>query len=198
MRRNQKWIPIPLFLFALCVSGCGPIPTDPDINSSLTDRVYVNDDWGFQITIPQDSTWSWTAQTFYQNREPNGLPQVSVWIYKRPQDGGQFRPTLTLEPRALSGDDTLEKVVTALEDDFKASNSFRGYNASEKQTVQVSSGEATEWTFRTSARGNVGNRFLATIVVHEREGYLILGSGVSSYFPVDEFRGIISSLTFLK
>ena len=198
MRRNQKWIPISLFLVALSASGCGPIPTDPDINSSLTDRVYVNDDWGFQITIPQDSTWSWDAQANFQARHPNGLPWVRVSIYKRSLDGGQFRPTLTLEPQALSGDDTLENVVTALEDEFKASSALRGYNASDKQAVQVSSGEAMEWTFRTSSRGSVGNRFLVMVVVHNRQWYLMLGSGVSSHFPVDEFRGIISSLAFLE
>ena len=198
MCRDCGSIPVLLLLLAFAAAGCGPIPTDPDADTTLGDRVYANKEWGFQITIPDDSTWSWTAQTFYQDREPNGLPRVTVWIYKRPRDGGEFRPTLTLEPRALLKDDTLEKLVASLEENLKASSDFRGYTAAEKQTMQVASNEAVEWTFRTFARAGLGNRFLVTVVVHGRHGYLIMGDGVSSYFPVDEFRGIISSLRFLK
>ena len=187
----RRWIPVVLFL-----AGCGQIPTDPDTDPTVGGRVYTNTDWGFQIAIPQDTTWSWTAQTFFQDRDSNGLPRVEVRISKRPLENTQFRPTMLLSPRALPRETGLESATASLEEELRSS--FLGYNPGEKDSVLVSSSSGLEWVFRMVSLRGEGDRFLAVVLVHEREGYIFLGSGVSYHFPVEEFRDIIRTLNFLK
>ncbi len=197
MCRKQMWIPVFLCLLAQFAPGCGPIPNDSASDSSSSDgRVYINEEWGFQLTIPDDSTWSWNSRTLFQNRESNGLPRVNVLILKNPLEGRRFRPTLSVDPRGVSAGTLFETFVASLEEDFKAR--FIGYNAEEKRTLQVSSAEAVEWTFRVARIGGFANRFLVAVVMRERQGYVMLGSGISSHFPVEGYRQITSSLKFLR
>ncbi len=200
--RTNDYIRIPALVFLLLPLACGPIPTDPN-DSLITDgddQTYTNEAWGFQISRP-DTTWGLNVQTLQQVREANGLPRVEVRIFRSPKPGEpQFRPTLYLKPSALSRDATLESLVTDLEEELQTV--FSGYTAGEKRTVQVESDTAMEWQFRirSSSPRNflLGNRFLVTAVLHNNQGYLMLGSGVFGAFPLETYRQIASSLVFLQ
>jgi hypothetical protein len=197
MCRNQRWIPVFLTLLAQLTLGCGPIPTDPDSETSSSEgTVYVNEEWGFQLTVPDDSTWSLNAQTLFQDRESNGLPKVNVQISKFPLQGTRFRPTLVVDPRALPRGNTIETFVASLEEELRAR--FIGYGAEEKRTLQIDAAEGVEWVFRTASFRGYGSRFLAAVVVHRQQVYVMLGSGIRVHFPLEEYRGIISSMKFLR
>ena len=174
MSRKTMWIPISLFLLAKFALGCGQIPTDSDSKFSSADgRVYVNEEWGFQLTMPDDSTWSLRSGTDYLNRESNGLPRVNVRISKISLEGRRFQPTLSVNPRLVARGTTLETFVATLEEDLKAS--FIGYNAGEKQLLQLASAGAVEWIFHTAHLGRDGRPNLAAVVVQDRQGYIMLG-----------------------
>lgn len=197
MCRNQQWIPVFLILLAQVTPGCGPIPTDPDIEDSSSEgTVYVNEEWGFQLTIPEDSTWSLNAQTLFHNRASNGLPKVNVQISKFPLQGTRFRPTLVVDPRALPRGNTIERFVTSLEEELRGR--FIGYSAEEKRTLRIDAAEGVEWVFRAASFRGYGSRYLASAVVYRQQVYVMLGSGISVHFPLEEYRGIISSLKFLR
>ena len=115
------------FVSVAAIFGCGPIPEDTANNPTTESdggRVYSNDEWGFRITVPD--VWGWTAQTSFQTREPNGLPRVEVVMNREAIAG--FEAVLTLRPRALSENSTLQTVTAELEEEFKAT--FLGYTAS--------------------------------------------------------------------
>jgi hypothetical protein len=183
-----------LFPVILVLAGCGPIPTEPDTDTTVTGRVYRNTDWGFQIAIPEDTTWSWTAQTFFHDRDSSGRPRVEVRISKRPLENTRFRPTMVLRPRSLSRGTALGSVTASVEEELRGS--FLGYRPGKKDSVVVSSSSGLEWVFQMVSLSNEGDRFLSVVLVRDREGYVFLGSGASYHFPVNEFRDIIRTLTF--
>lgn len=198
---TSHYIRISTLVFLFLFLSCGPIPTDP--NDSLitdgSDKTYTNEAWGFQISRP-DSTWGLNVQTLEQVREANGLAWVEVRMFRSPKLGEPlFQPTLYLKPSALSRDATLESLVTDLEEELQTV--FPGYTAGEKRTMQVRSDTAIEWQFRTRFSSSrsflLGDRFLVTAVLHDSQGYLMLGSGVSGAFPLETYRQIASSLVFL-
>lgn len=181
------------FVSVAAIFGCGPIPEDTANNPTTESdggRVYSNDEWGFRITVPD--VWGWTAQTSFQAREPNGLPRVEV-VMNREAIGG-FEAVLTLRPRALSENSTLQTVTAELEEEFKST--FLGYRAQEKRTFQISGRDGIEWVFRTVFLRRRGDRFFVTVVLDGRKAYLMMGNGTSAAFPVDEYRSIASSLEF--
>lgn len=199
---------LPGMLAAFCVllllaSGCGPVPTDPDDDTGSDERIYRNEQWGFQVTVPA-STWDWSlnVQTHLLWVDVNGLPKVEVRMQKPPADGLDFRPLLFLEPRALTQDTPLDTLVTFLEKEFQ--ERFTGYSMmGDKKTIQVASEKAAEWSFSTHPIQEFGDhflaeRFLATVVVHNRQVYVVLGNGTREDFPLSGFRDILSNLVFLE
>ena len=203
--RSMRW-PLTFVVFGFW-TGCGPIPTDPQVD--LTDtgeaRIYVNDEWGFQITIPSTGEWGFTAQTSFQHRESNGLPSVEVVISKNVDATGTgVRPSLTLRPRALALGTNENVLATMLDEEFRAA--FLGYSPQVKQRRNLpplqAGGDpvlAIEWEFRTRIPVGSFSRFIATVVVDEdRRGYVLIGSGSQQVFPVDEYRQIASTLRFVR
>ena len=198
-----------IFLFAVLWIqlglGCGEIPNAPNSGLTRSERTYVDTDWGFQITPL--SQWGLSAQRSDQQQAANGKPLLEVRIFRSRGSVGQqflFDPTLYLMPQALSSGVTLDSLVTVVETDFQAR--FRGYRPDPKQRIRVGSEEAVEWTFRmsnfaTQDKTFPGSRFLATVVVHNREWYFMLGNGEPgdpNSFPVAEYRQIVSSLAFFQ
>ncbi len=173
--------------------SCGPIPDDTANNptaGSDGDRVYSNDEWGFRISIPD--VWGWTSQTNFQTRESNGLPRVEVVMRREPISG--FVAVMTLRPRALPENATLQTVTAQLEEELKSTN--LGYRAEEKRTFQISGREGIEWIFQTVFLRRRGDRYIVTVVLDGRKAYLMMGNGMSSSFPLEEYRSIASSLEF--
>ena len=186
-----------------CVLGCGPVPTEPDDGAGSGDRVYRNEAWGFQLTIPSSTAnWSLNVQTHLLWVDANGLPKVQVRLWKPPEDGAEFRPMLLLEPRALTQKAPLDTLANALEREFR--EIFKGYRPmGERQAVRVASEDGIEWIFSTYPVREFGDhflaeRFIATVVVHGRQLYVVLGNGTRWDFPVQGFRDIVSNLVFLK
>lgn len=186
-----------LVLFSLAsvsVWSCGSPPISPTSGGDAQSRVYEDKDWRFRLTIPNDSTWSWTSQTSYQYRASNGLPAFDLEISKVPLSGQSFRPTMSVEGYALPQNQTLATFVASLEENFKAG--FLGYTAQPKSYIQVGSEDAVQWVFQASPLQGLGTQFLVTMVIHQRKAFLLLADGVSSYFPVDEFRQIVGTMQF--
>ena len=200
--RRWVWIALAIWLGAQVGMACGPVPTDPEGGAETDDRVYRNEQWGFQVTLPADSSWVLNAQSFLLNLDINGLPRVLVRIWRPSGGGDEVQPMLVLEPRALAREATLDTLATFLEAEFKGS--FPGYRIlGEKQRIEVGSEAALEWGFTTRPVEGLGDhylaeRFLATAVLHNRQVYVILSSGSHSVFPLAGFRQIVSSLEFLK
>ena len=100
----------------------------------------------------------------------------------------------------MPNDATLESLVSDLDEELQIA--FAGYTPGEKQTVQLRSETAVEWQFQiaSSSPQNFlsGTQFLVTAVLHNNQGYLMLGSGVSGAFPLETYRQIASSLVFLQ
>lgn len=197
MDRYRLWTPVCLLLAAALAMRCGPIPDDTVSSGTdqSSDRVYVDNDWGFQIAIPDAAVWGWTSQTFYQSRESNGLPRVELRMTRQPLDGSTFRPTMVVEPRALPANATIQTFVAELEEGFKAR--YLGYRSEQKRVFEISGRDAVEWEFRTVPIRSIGDRFLITVVVDSRKVYVLLGSGLFSSYPLDDYRQIAASLRFL-
>ena len=192
MRPLGGWSAVLLFSLAQ-LWACHPIPTDPDATSAAG-RVYENEAWGFSVTVPNDSTWSWTAQTLFQVREPNGKPRVEVVIHKNPLSGGTYRPQLVINPTALPSDMALADYAEAVEEEFRASRS--NYVERDRRQLSVEGGEGVVWTFDTRSGRGFLRKYLVAVVVRAREAYVMVGTGIESYFPEEEFRQIASSLRF--
>ncbi len=86
--------------------------------------------------------------------------------------------------------------MASLEEELRAR--FIGYGAEEKRTLQIDAAEGVEWVFQTASFRGYGSRFLAAVVVHRQQVYVMLGSGIRVHFPLEEYRGIISSMKFLR
>jgi hypothetical protein len=195
MTRKIGWVG--LLIPLLLQLGCGKIPEDTvgDAAEFSSDRAYVDTDWGFQVFIPDNTTWGYSSQTSYQTRASNGLPLVQVTINRVPLDGSTFRPIMTLEPRVLPRNATLESYAASLEEDYKAR--FMGYRSEEKRIFKIADKDAMEWTFRSVFIRSIGNRFMATFVLDGQKVYVFLGTGLSSSFPLEEYRSIAGSMEFL-
>ena len=176
--------------------GCGSVPTDSD-SDPPGERIYTDDEWGFSIVAPADSTWGLNAFRFNQ-REANGLFVVFVRIFKHIA-GSRSEPILTLRPHARLPDETLEAAVANFETIYQ--NQFPDYAAQERRAVRVASFDAVEWDFttrevRTGPDHFLANRFLAVVWVRNDQVYAILSSGRQENFPEAEFRNIIGSVQF--
>lgn len=193
-----------LCLGMLVIWGCGPIPTEPNGSGVVdNDLVYTNDTWGFQVSRPT-LDWGISAQTFPQQRFPNGLPVVEVRIASPATEflGAAFRPELHLEPRSVSRGIDLDALVTAYEEN-ELKLIFEGYEVlGEKQRISLTNGEMIEWRFRNSSFAAPslrypGTRFLAAVAVHDDQGYFMIGNGSNDVgFPVNEYHLIAESLKF--
>lgn len=193
---HRRWSPVLLLLLAHCLA-CSPIPTEPDATSSLDSRpFYENEAWGFSVTAPDDSTWSLNAQTSYQIREPNGLPRVEVQMRKNALSGSNYRPQLVITPTALPSDMTLADYAEYVEEEFRASRP--NYVEQDRLQIPVEGAEGLAWTFDTSTSRGFLRKYLIAVVVHGREVYVMVGTGISSHFPKDEFLQIASSLRFSR
>lgn len=193
MAQNRWWAPGLIFL-ALTLGACGSIPTDLlDADTEFSGRVYVDDDWGFRISIPDATEWGFTAQTAVRDRLSNGLPRMELVITQAPIDGG-FRPTLVLQPKALDRSDTVEHFANAAEQVHMGR--FLGYQAGPKRTYTVGEAEVVDWVFTTVRIPAVGDRFLLAVVKDGTKGYVLLGSGLGSQFPLDRYREMLSSMKF--
>ncbi len=186
-----------ILLLALAhLSACGPIPTGTDASTPGGGRVYENEAWGFSVTVPDDSTWSWNARTLYQIREPNGLPRVEVEMRKSALSGSSYRPQLVITPTALPGDMALADYAAFVEEEFRASRPT--YVEKDRLPMTVEGAEGVAWTFDSSTSRGFLRKYLVAVVVHDREVYVMVGTGISSYFPRDEFLEIASSLRFSR
>ena len=192
-------LPTLILLLIYALPGCGPIPNDATGEPVNQDGIYVNQEWGFQISRP-DSTWGLAAQVFELTRETNGLPQTEVWIYKSLQAGDPlFQPTLYLTPEPVTAGDTVDDFLTNLKAEHEIA--FGPHTAGEKETVQQGADTIVEWQLQIpfSSRQNFmpGTRFLVTVVFHDGEAYVMLSNGESDTFPVETYRQIAASLAFL-
>jgi len=182
--------------------ACGSGPTEPTDETETDGRVYSNEHWGFQLTIPAHLDWGLNVQTHLLWLDVNGQPKVQVRIYKPPEDGHTFSPLLYIEPRALTQAAELDSLVVALEGEYR--EAFRGYRImGERRAVEVASEPGVEWTFTTHPVTEPGDhtqaeRFLSTVVLHGLEVYVALGSGTRDDFPSEDFRSILGSVEFLK
>lgn len=193
-------------VFALCslfaVSGCSPIPTDPDAssNSGFNELSYFNEPWGFQISRPNDQ-WGISVQTYELDRHTNGLPHVEVSIASPLSAfGGGFRPQIRLFPLALPAGTTLDVLAKDYEEQNLMPQFDRYRVIGDKVRVQLEGGEAIQWQFRysqaqASNRFYPGTRFLAAVAIHNREGYFMIGNGSQDTgYPLEEYQNIVSSL----
>ena len=192
--------------FALCVlsviSGCSPIPTDPDAagSSGFSELSYFNESWGFQISRPND-LWGITVQTFELDRDTNGLPFVDVRIAS-PVSAlvGGFRPQMRLFPRALPEGTTLDELAQSYEEQDLIPQFDRYRVVGDKVRVQLDGGEAIQWQFRysqleASNRFHPGSRFIVAVAVHNQVGYFMIGNGgQDAGYPLEEYQQIVSSL----
>lgn len=194
MPLNGRWRP-GLLCLVLVTSSCGPIPTDSDeAGSESSDRTYVDKSWGFQIDIPDSSTWGYSAQTSSQERLANGLPRTEVRITQVPGEGSSFWPSLLLQASALDRDETVESFAQGVELYYKAR--YMGYQPEAKRFYQVAGAEVAEWVFTTVRVRTRGDRYMAAVVKDDRKGYLLLGSGLGSVFPLENYREMVSSMKF--
>lgn len=191
-----------ILLLAVCVfaSACSPIPTAPVGEGVPNGLVYTNETWGFQVSRP-DTTWGFSAQIFYQDREANGLPRTEVWLYAPEVSATPpFRPVLYLKPSALSGEATLDSLVTDIERALE--DSFAGYDPGEKVEVVLATKPAMEWQFGASSSSRLnflpGDRFFVAAIQQGAVGYLLVGNGTSGAFPVEAYRQIATSLVFTE
>ncbi|MCZ6635335.1 MAG: hypothetical protein O7G87_18190 [bacterium] len=186
---------------AFLALSCGKIPTDPNSTFPLNELAYVNNEWGFQVSRPSEA-WGLNVQTFELIRESNGKARVEVRM-SRPfieSAGTLFRPEMFLQPAALNEITTLEDLVVSYEGTLK--DAFEGYTQQgEKRRVNLGNDEALQWQFRknpfTQNRRFPGTRFLAAVVVRNREAYFMLGNGVRGDFPQEGYRAIVRSLRFV-
>ncbi|MCZ6634826.1 MAG: hypothetical protein O7G87_15600, partial [bacterium] len=173
------------------------VPTGIEDSDFAEAGVYVNEDWQFQITRP-DETWGMNASVSALIRQANGLPRVEVWMLGPPESDA-FQPTFYLTPDALFQGDSPDSFLADLE--LELSSVFAGYAPEEKQKVRLDGGEMTYWVFETafSSRENFlpGTRFWVQTVSHGSEVFIMLGNGSSDYFPVNTYERIASSLKFL-
>lgn len=187
-----------LLAVAALASACEPIPTAPVQEEEADGLAYTNESWGFRITRP-DSTWGFSAQIYYQDREPNGLPRVEVRLLS-PAVAPPFRPELYMKPSALLEDATLDSLVASVEEALE--ESFSGYSPGEKAAVQLATKPAMEWQFEVpnSSQLNfmLGDRFFVAAIQNGTHGYLFVGSGISGAFPVEAYRQVASSLVFTR
>lgn len=196
------WFFLSTILFIQIGLSCGKIPNDPNTEIIRNERTYENKIWGFRITPPDQ--WGLSATNLELQRDDNGKPKVEVRIYRTSRMiGGQtlFEPTFYLRPRALSPGITLDSLVLVVEKEFQ--ERFQGYRTEEKNQTRVGKEEAVEWKFQVSPFGIQdrvfsGSRFLSTVLIHGREWYFMLGTGEgpAENFPVEEYRQIVSTLTF--
>jgi len=199
---RHRLIVLGLFL----LYGCGTIPTAPeDLGIPDGELVYVNDTWGFQVSRPT-TDWGISAQTFLQQRYPNGLPAVELHIASPVTEflGAAFRPELFLMAKAVSnGIGIVDLANTFEENELKVY--FDGYGAlEEKQKITIADGELIVWQFRNTPSSLTnqwvpGTRFLAAIAVHKDQGYFMIGNGSNDVgYPVAEYRKIVESIRFLS
>jgi hypothetical protein len=193
MRLNRWWRP-GLLCCLLAAGACGSIPTDSlDGEAESDGRVYVDEDWGFQIVIPDPGVWGFTAQKTFQERMSNGLPRTELRITRVPESGS-FRPVLLLEPHALARDDTAESFAQTVEQVYRSR--YLGYRSGPKQVYTVAGAGVVEWVFTTVRMPQVGDRFMLAVVQDGTKGYLLLGSGLDNQFPLDSYRAMLSSMEF--
>ena len=189
-----------LLAVSVVLSACSPIPTAPVEEGQGGDLVYANESWGFQITRP-DSTWGFSAQIYYQDREANGLPRVEIRLLA-PQaiSTTTFRPVLYMKPSPLSEDATLDSLVSDIEQALE--DSFAGYDPGEKSAGVLATKPAMQWQFELQSSSQLnfltGDRFFVTAVQNGTHGYLLVGSGISGSFPVEAYRQIASNIVFTR
>ena len=194
MLRYRLWILL-LVCAAFVSSGCGPIPTEPEIDvSDSGERLYVDDEWGFQIALPDPATWGYSAQTSYNDPLPNGLPRTEVRILHSATEGSSFQPTLFVRPQPLDSEETIEILATSVDATYKAS--YLGYRAEPRRFFSLGDAEAVDWVFSTVPLRSVGNQFYVALVKDGRKGYLMLGTGLYSNFPLDTYREMVASMEF--
>ena len=187
---------------AFLALSCGKIPTDPNSTGPFNELAYVNNEWGFQVSRPSEE-WGLNVQTFELQRERNGKARVEVRMFRPFTEGVStpFRPQMFLQPTALNEITTLQDLVVSYEGTLK--DAFDGYEQQgEKQSVNLGNDEAVQWQFRknpfTVQNGRFpGTRFLAAVVVRNREAYIMLGNGVRGDFPQQGYRAIVRSLRFV-
>ena len=200
LRAPQAAVLVVLFFLAACGSG----PTDsPDGSESIDpleggrftdDNTYINEIWGFRIS-PPNRTWSARVEIYEQTIAPNGVPLLEMFFVSpsaSPSTG--FLPVLYLAPNALTEDKTLDEVIASTESDLL--QLFGDYAPATKQTVLVGTKNAAQWEFQaTASEFNFmpGTQFRATLVLHGREVYLMIGNGFSDYFPTDDYQKIVDS-----
>jgi hypothetical protein len=193
MPLNRWWCPA-LLCFVLAMGACGSITDSEEAGSESNDRTYVDKNWGFQIEIPDADTWGYSAQTSSQERLSNGLPRTELRITHVPAEGADFLPSLRLQANVLDRDDTVESFAQGVEQYHKSR--YMGYQAGDKRYYLVAGAEVVEWVFTTVQIRSVGDRFMAAVVKDDKKGYLLLGTGLGSAFPLDSYREMVSSMKF--
>ncbi len=195
MRRFElrDWVLVGL---VLAVGACGSIPNDSGVNADEAGgSTYTDSDWGFQITLPDPDTWGYSGQTLYQERYSNGLPRTEVRFTHVPEGGGSgFLPSLVVRPQVLSADGTVDAFAQTTEQLYRSQ--FMGYRSGAKSYYRIGDVEVVEWVFTTRPLRSVGDRFLIAVMKDGRKGYLLLGSGLFSDFPVDGYKQMISGMRF--
>ena len=191
----NRWWGTGLLCLVLAAGSCGSIPTDSvETDSVSNDRVYVDKDWGFQIEIPDPAVWGYSAQTSSQERLSNGLPRTELRITQAPGEGANFWPSLVLQPNVLDRDDTVASFAQAAEAYYRSR--YLGYRSGPKRFYQVGRAEVAEWVFTSVRISTVGDRFMVAVIKDGSKGYLLLGSGMGSLFPLDSYREMVSSMKF--
>ena len=186
-----------LLTVAVSFMACGSVPTDSTDGSGFSDdNTYVNEDWGFRVSAP-DSTWGIQVQVFDRSPAPNGVPLLEMW-FLAPSTSAGFRPVMYLAPDALATDKTLNELVLDVEAEI--SLLFENYASGAKQAITVGSEDAARWEFQATASDLnfiPGTQFWVTLVLHGREVYLMIGSGVSAYYPSDDYQTIVTNFSLI-
>ena len=170
-------------------------PLDGSENEPITEgpqgRTYTNQSLGFQITIPTplDTSWGMSVQTFHHTGFLADGTTLSVYI-TGPRGRAEFQPTLSLLPFPVGRGTTLSDLATQAVNDFKAS--YTNYREAAHQTATVGNVPAVQWTFTTRNQGGA-DRYTVTLLTNGNLGYLMQGSGIEGYYPLDDYARILKT-----
>ncbi|HID92453.1 MAG TPA: hypothetical protein EYP60_00020 [bacterium (Candidatus Stahlbacteria)] len=179
--KMQKGIAISLFaLLAVLVCVAEPAPA-----TGIVGRTYMNEDYGFQISLPDDLTkWQITDKT-------GGFALV---VMKGPA-GARFQPNVNvlveILPRELTSKEYFEAGVKSLRAFIK------DFKEESRREVKVGDKDGYELIY-TGRMFGIKFKWIQQSVVKGKYGYIITGTGVPVNFPLQEFRSIMSTFKFLS
>ena len=187
MKNRSLSFLIILSLVTICVYTADAAP-----NAKVVGRTYVNDKYGFQISLPDDLT-KWSIQA---REEKVSVGLTTATLFNIITGPSQAVVNVCIEETEYSLRSYLELSITGCE------LLIRKWKEESIRAIAIGEEKLDAYELISTFSGIIGDveteyRLIQWIAIRDKYAYVITGRDISKNFDIDVFRKIMSTFKFL-